>query len=522
MRSKRIRASQQDVWNLDECTGELRSTGIGVGLVRLIPVPLNPDRERDGIFYLYYFVRMPDDPDSPNGSRKKRAEKTVLFCGGGPGDKIMPDDGEWWLDSLRNKSNGFNVVYFNLRGTGLSQIPPSSDFDKFLRTKYAVNDLERIRQDFLGVDKSWDAVIGHSYGCILAQQYAASEHGTKIEKLVLIAPPSNHLFTQSGPLEAYGEYQRAVKNIRTEIIDKVYGIPELERFDKEEIKAQLLGDGGIYDTIEKNFGSERFVIDAYDELRESGVLEDFGLAGLRLDFFEALRDLRNKGWSPLRTPGREGDSLKESGRKIGNGLKQRGNGQANVANQVRSESESENLYRVFYVIGTYDGTNKRFLKEWLARGKKDFRAALARTGGKAHVANGVNKHIGKVGVNRASIKSILPWDPARYHHNRPTLVLDGGADVVTAAHQAEHYFNFALTGYRVLVTFPGVGHDFDLPHVNPQSPILDDACQRGDVDAIDCVVASFTLLAPKFFFSEAKKLFGALEQEGKRSIITAA
>jgi pimeloyl-ACP methyl ester carboxylesterase len=433
----------------------------------------------------------------------------------------MPDDELFWLDSLRDKSNGFNVVYFHLRGTGFSQIPPSNEFDKFLRTKYAVNDLEKIRQDFLGVDKSWDAVVGHSYGCILAQQYAASEHGTKIEKLILIAPTSNHLFTHSEPLEAYGKYQRAVKNIRTEIIDKVYGIPELERFDKEEIKTKLLGDGGIYDTIEKNFSSERFVINAYDELRERGRLEEFGLAGFRLNFFQALRDLRNKGWSPILTSaGRT--MLEEIGRNIDDGLKQRGNGQANVANQVRSESESENLYRVFYVIGAYDGTNKRFLKEWLAGGKKDFRAALARTGGEAHVAKGVNKHIGKVGINRADVKSILPWDPARYQHGRPTLVLDGGADVVTAAGQAEHYFNFALTGYRVLVTFPGVGHDVDLPLVNPQSPILDDACRRGDVDAIDCLVASFTLLAPKFFFSEAKKLFGALEQEGKRSVVTAA
>jgi hypothetical protein len=323
-------------------------------------------------------------------------------------------------------------------------------------------------------------------------------------------------------LKAYREYQRAVKNIRTQIIDKVYGVPELETFDKEEIKAQLLGDGGIYDTIEKNFGSERFVIEAYEELSEKGVLEDFELAGLRLDFFQALRDLRNKGWSPILRFSDKRESLVKNGRIIGNGLKQRGNGQANVANRVRSESETENLYRVFYVIGTYDGTNKRFLKEWLARGKKDFRAALARTGGKAHVAKGVNKHIDKVGINRANVKSILPWDPARYQHDRPTLVLDGGADVVTAAHQAEHYFNFGLTGYRVLVTFPGVGHDVDLPVVNPQSQILDDACQRGDVDPIDCVVASFTVLDSKFFFSEAKKLFGALEQEGKRSIITAA
>jgi len=363
-------------------------------------------------------------------------------------------------------------------------------------------------------------VIGHSYGCILAQQYAASEQATKIEKLLLIAPPSNHLFTHSSPLKAYKKYESAVKNIREQIIDKVYGIPELERFDKEEIKVKLLGDEGIYQTIEKNFGSERFIIDSYDEL-EGGVLEDFGLAGLRLDFFQALRELRNKGWSPIGTPpGRE--SIERIGRKIGNGLKQFGNRQSNVSKTVRSESETESLYRVFYVIGAYDGTNRRFLKAWLAGGKKDFKADLARTGGKAHVAKRVNKHIEKVGINRADVKSIIPWNPAEYRHGRPTLILNGDADVVTAAGQAEHYFNFGLIGYRILVTFRGVGHDVDLPATNPPSPILDDACQRGDVDPVDCLVASFVELPPKSFFSEAKVLFGALEQEGGRRATIAA
>src|SRR5438034_5560950 len=171
-------------------------------------------------------------------------------------------------------------------------------------------------------------------------------------------------------------------------------------------------------------------------------------------------------------------------------------------------SETESLYRVFYVIGAYDGTNRRFLKAWLAGGKKDFKAALARTGGKAHVAKRVNKHIEKVGINRADVKSIIPWNPAEYRHGRPTLILNGDADVVTAAGQAEHYFNFGLIGYRILVTFRGVGHDVDLPATNPPSPILDDACQRGDVDPVDCLVASFVELPPKSFFSEATVLFG--------------
>src|SRR5262249_8475402 len=64
---------------------------------------------------------------------------------------------------------------------------------------------------------------------------------------------------------------------------------------------------------------------------------------------------------------------------------------------------------------------------------------------------------------------IVPWDPAKYRHSVPTLILKGGADPVTAAGQAEYYYTDALSGARTLIEFKGVGHSFYFP----SSPVLD-------------------------------------------------
>src|SRR2546422_9457600 len=100
------------VWHPNERTG-LKSSG------KLISVPLNPERPREGSFDLYYFVMKPDDG--------KLGEKTVLFCSGGPGELVQPDDANTFVQFL--KSNGYNIVYFHLRGSGFSQIPQSIKYD---------------------------------------------------------------------------------------------------------------------------------------------------------------------------------------------------------------------------------------------------------------------------------------------------------------------------------------------------------------------------------------------------------
>ena len=153
--------SQSNIWKTDERSG-LRPNNSGNEIEKLISVPLNSTNSQanDGFFDLYYFVLRP---------ASGRATKTVLFCAGGPGDIVRgPSSGKTYADFLVH--NEYNVVAFHLRGSGFSQIPPSDKFDRFLRTRYAVEDIESIRRDFLGENGVWDAIIARSYGTVLAQQ----------------------------------------------------------------------------------------------------------------------------------------------------------------------------------------------------------------------------------------------------------------------------------------------------------------------------------------------------------------
>jgi len=64
--------SSIETWETKERTGLGKA---GEYIERLISVPLNPDKESDGHFDLYYFIHKPPGVSG--------AIKTVLFCAGG-------------------------------------------------------------------------------------------------------------------------------------------------------------------------------------------------------------------------------------------------------------------------------------------------------------------------------------------------------------------------------------------------------------------------------------------------------
>jgi pimeloyl-ACP methyl ester carboxylesterase len=115
--------------------------------------------------------------------------KNILFIPGGPGeivDRSLPD-----LGFLQKRNN---VVYFDVRGTGLSEIPLSNAYDQFLRAEYIVSDIETLRKRVLDnddpeIDKPWDAIYAYSWGTIVAQRYAA-KYPLRVKKLILAAPVS--------------------------------------------------------------------------------------------------------------------------------------------------------------------------------------------------------------------------------------------------------------------------------------------------------------------------------------------
>ena len=465
-------------WWSSEERGTLAVFPLQHVLQKLISVPLNPRNQLEGRFELYYFVKTP-------GTGK--AKKSVLFVSGGPGQVVNePNSKQTYADFLSN--NEFNVVYFHLRGSGLSQIHPSNEFDKYLRTSYAVEDIEEIRQDlvrggFMRDDGKWDAIVAWSYGTVLTHMYAYL-HERKVDKLVLIAPlPRTSL---SEPNQAHDILRRSLENIygakdRLLSLVQVKGQfrssirdPRAEEFsdltlgDKKRIIDEIFGstnevgirEPGIMERAENAFGNVQFVVDHYAELKKSGELSRYWLQKYDCSVFQQLRLLRLYGWygsiDALHAQRNIGKILRDGI------IKDSVDGKSDCRPEESSDPNSS--ARAFYTINNRDGISGRFVKEWLVNGRSDVRGALRKSAGEAHENRSVNDSIEKVGIDVDEI--IEPWDPLRYKHNRPTLILSGEADPIATAAQISDFHKNALSGSRTLIPFPGVGHEISLPRVS--------------------------------------------------------
>lgn len=435
------------VWEARERLASGRT--IDTTLEKLIPVPLDRSKPSLGNFDLYYFVRMPG-----NG----KAQKTVLFCAGGPGQIVWGpfvkvDD--TFAEFLTQ--NGYNVVYFHQRGLGFSQIPASNRYDRFLKTSYAVDDIEAIRKDFLGKDGKWDAIIGWSYGTVVAQQYAHF-HSAEVDKLILIGPESRDKFKSS--LDALEKLTEAVRATNRQTLQKIFDLnpsdfPNLTDKLKTTIIDTAFGtkeNPGVYDRAEKVFGGVQWLVDFYCEPKTQVELKNSGLDRYSPEFFKRLRLLRMYGWLP--------ESVHKSEQL--EGAKLIGDEVLSVGNYRCSDEDTQeparSSRRVFSVVEVYDGINARFLNQWIRNGKQRIRDALRESEGEAHLND-----LEKVGIGDSD--SLKPWDPADYRNNKPTLILKGGADTVSAEGQAERFYLDALTGDRTLIEFPGIGHSFGLPEM---------------------------------------------------------
>jgi pimeloyl-ACP methyl ester carboxylesterase len=466
---ERAKTLKTDVWDPDERSGLATDGDI---IERFVSVPLDPGGRDQRRFDLYYLVHTP-----PEG----RGSKTVLFCSGGPGEIVRGSGVDRTYADFLTKHD-YNVVIFHIRGSGFSQLPPSQEYDKYLKALYAVEDMEAIRREFLR-EQPWDAIIAMSYGTVLAQRYAANpRYQRMVKKLILVSPLSRHFFNyHADPVEAFDRYYRAMLQIYRHSLRKIYGSkrelfqtefgdmsgPQIER-----IVAELFGveddpnTKGIFHKAEDAFGSIQFIIDSYCEIRDE--LKQYGLDHFSEMFFKKLRDLRFFGSNSI------DDGTDQNQRLIGKVLRDELTGQrAVIAAPRQSRLYNQGYQRAYYGFGVHDGINWRFLRDWLAAGKKDTRASLRAIGGLVNASGAANKWLEKLKVDERELK---PWDPAEFPHSVPTLVLNGEADPVTAAGQAEHFFSSALRGPRTLITFPGVGHQISLSAV--QKPYSDDATDR--------------------------------------------
>jgi pimeloyl-ACP methyl ester carboxylesterase len=441
----------------------------------MISVQLNPGKPDDGFFDLYYFVLTPNEG---------LARKTVLFCAGGPGQVVLdPDPNETNAGFL--SANDYNVVFFHLRGSGFSQIPPSNQYDRFLKTSYAVHDIEEIRRKFLGEDKrgraiQWDAIIAWSYGTALAQQYAHC-HPDNVGKLILIAPISRHMFKEyKESTGAFDTFNQSVREIHKQSLLNIYNSTSKEFRDefgdlsdkaKSKIIKKLFGSPGdtnkigIFKKAEDAFGSIPFLIDAYGELKESGDLKKSGLDSYSRKFFRKLRELRMVGSF---TAPKQSTNIQSRQLDIGKALRDE------LLDGKKADDDGFDKYvqgshRVYYAMGVFDGLNPTFLKEWVASGGKDIHGALRKSGGDPDLGRDLNLWLEKLGIDEDEV--ISPWDPAQFSHDRPTLILKGEADPVTAGGQAEYVLSNALTGPKALIEFPGIGHEFYLSNIGEDDSV---------------------------------------------------
>jgi pimeloyl-ACP methyl ester carboxylesterase len=421
---------------------------------------LDSDNPLDGNFKLYYFVRMPT---------QGRAQKTVLFCAGGPGQIVLgPLLGYTFADFL--VENGYNVVYFHQRGAGFSQIPASNRYDQYLKTSYVINDIEKIRHDFLGKDDKWDAIIGWSYGTVVAQQYTRF-HAAEVDRLILIGPQSRDKFKTSP--DAFDELTETVRGTNRETLIKIFdenpnSFPDLicDEPKCKELKKKIVDTAfgtkenpGIYDKAEKLFGSVQWLVDFYCEPKTQEEIKKSGLDRYSPEFFKRLRLVRMFGWLPESSDNNaQLQGAKTIVNEVASGVNYR-------CSSEDTEEPVDSSRRVFNVVGVYDGINMRFLNQWIKNGRKRIRDSLRESEGDAHLDD-----VEKVGISDS--ESLKPWDPVEYQHRRPTLILKGGADTVSAGGQAERFYLDALTGPRTLITFPGIGHSFALPKIQFTEPIL--------------------------------------------------
>jgi pimeloyl-ACP methyl ester carboxylesterase len=129
---------------------------------------------------MFYFTGDGFDPTNLD-------RKNILYIGGGPGNIVKRKQRD--LQDLESK---YNVVYFDIRAAGLSFIPEHKSYDRFLRARFVVEDIEKLRREVLKEDKRpWDVIYAHSWGTLVAQQYAkVYGPSNKVLNLILSAPVS--------------------------------------------------------------------------------------------------------------------------------------------------------------------------------------------------------------------------------------------------------------------------------------------------------------------------------------------
>ena len=385
--------------------------------------------------------------------------------------------------------------FFICAEAALAKFRLETENDKFLRTAFAVDDMEAIREDFL--DKNfdtkntkWEAIVGWSFGSVLAQRYASHRtYGQLVKRLILISPLSRHMFKNSKG--AYDDYYKSTLEIYRRTLDQIYSsrreqlhneFGDLKR--KDYILDQLFKfDTGILRKTEQAFGSVQTVIEAYSDIGEE-TFRKYKLRKFSQQFYQCLRELRITGANAVDDSG-----IIEKQRLIGKTLRDELLEKKTILLEEPAKQDYvQGSERAYYSFGIQDGLNWVFLRERFDR-NRPVQDSVNAIRGEVAFKTGIrsmNPSVDKVKID--TTLDIDPWDPAKHSHEIPTLIINGEDDPVTGGGQAKHYFETGSTGPRTWINFPGVGHAISLGSIftsfKDEPPILSGAI-RVSIPEID-------------------------------------
>jgi len=497
---------------------EMASTGLStVGMRKLKVLDVIADdsgrKNLQCAFNLYYFFG-----EDFNLNNKRR--KNIIFIPGGPG--VVEKRGSM---EPRNKNERalqclepiHNVVYFHVRGTGLSKIRPWNKYDRFLRADYVAEDIERLRKSILGKTTPWDAIIGHSHGTVIAQRYAYKFGTERVKRLVLAAPAVRSLrdtrgariqVTAANLMAILRRYRSRRSKAQVETAAKSllksleFGRQDVIKFsndfcflNNQQVKVICRRLHRLSTELERRYYSLSFVIENYKELvRQDRSFLQFAYPEC---FFQAIRQLQFNGipkpglqfkeetknrqihaasligyyllqGSKPPTTRRRGDlrfpehaSFFKNLGTLGKGFYQK---RLEIAANALDQSTvaTPKSRRAYYVFGIHDGISRWFLKivdrkvhkDGFFRGR-DIQQYASGRNKREKVARQLATRIGAV-----PSEPLYPWHPGNRRHEVPTLILNGDADAVTAGAQAEDFFEGGIVNKErsVLLKFRGVGH----------------------------------------------------------------
>jgi len=166
----------------------------------------------------------------------------LLVLHGGPGGDYQG------LKKLQSLSNNFFIVFFDQRGSGLSQRLPIDQ----LTPDLMLNDINEIKQHFSPDKKIF--LIGHSWGGALATYYV-QQNPDKVAKLLLAEPGA--LYKQAAKVANTTAYQFSAKGLHQMLSSDQYLSYENDNIADYKMSVFVNSDIGDY----RDFSSP-------DELRQ--------------------------------------------------------------------------------------------------------------------------------------------------------------------------------------------------------------------------------------------------------------